>query len=155
MKFLSKIIIILLCVACQFFTVASADETTVTILNLNNQSYFDIEIMQIKSGKILLPVKQIADILEIPLKINHSTKDLTFSDIKITKTFVFKNGIKVSSEQNQYLQKGIMEDVKDEIFCNEKVLSEIFNSEIKTDKNDLSVYVVNEKFIKKEISEII
>src|SRR5574344_397264 len=142
MKFLSKIIIILLCVACQFFTVASADETTVTILNLNNQSYFDIEIMQIKSGKILLPVKQIADILEIPLIINHSTKDLTFSNIKITKTFVFKNGTKISSLQNKYLVKGIMNDVKDEIFCDENILSDIFNSNININKNDLSITII-------------
>lgn len=122
-------------------------ETTITIISVNNQNYYDIEIMQDGSDKILLPTKQIADILQIPLKINHSTKELTFDDIKLTKTDVYKNGAKINSRKNVYLQKGMMDDVRDEIFCDEKVLSQIFNTKITVNKSDLSVTIKDDKLI--------
>src|SRR5574344_1667015 len=141
LKTLGKLIIVLFILCCSIFVQVKAaeQETTVTFANVNNKEYFDVEIMQDKNGNFLLPTKQIADILEIPLKINHSTKDLTFDNIKITKTFVFKNGAKVSLNQNKYLKSGMMPDVRDEIYCSAKVLSEIFSANISINKSDLSV----------------
>lgn len=146
MKPLIRIVVFLIVLSCSFFIhnkafAIGSNETTITVANLNNKNYFDVEIMQIENNKILLPIKQLADILQIPLKINHSNKELTFNDIKITKTDVYKNGGKINSSKNVYLKKGLMDDIVDEIFCDEKMLSEIFNAKIRVDNADLSVLI--------------
>ncbi len=158
MKILSKIFIFLFILCCFLFEKAQAIETkqtTITFANVNNEEYFDIEIMQKNDGEFLLPTKQIAEILEIPLKINHSTKDLTFEDIKISKAFVYKNGVKISKNQNEYLQKGMMEDIKDEIYCDEKILSDIFSSKITLNKSDLSVLIETNKTFSRKIVQTV
>lgn len=156
MKLLIRILLFLIVLSCNFFNASysfSNPETTITVVNLNDKNYFDIEILQNKNNKILLPAKQIADILQIPIKINHSTKDLTFGNIKITKTDVYENGSKINSLKNVYLQKGLMDEVKDEIFCDEKTLSKIFNANIKVNNSDLSVFIKTENDLYKDEEE--
>ncbi|MFI3299908.1 MAG: hypothetical protein R3Y28_00660 [Candidatus Gastranaerophilales bacterium] len=131
-------------------TANASNDTTITMLSLNDELFFDIEIMLINNDKILLPTKQIADILETQLKINHSTKELEFDDVKITKTDIYKNGQKVSNKvKNIYLKQGLMDDVRDEIFCDEEVLSNVFGSMITTNQEDLSVSIITEKPLEK------
>lgn len=131
---------------------AGKNETTVTVINVNDEHYFDIEIMLKSNGKILLPVKQIADILEVPLKINHSTKEISFDNIKITKSDVFQEDKKIFSG-NEYLKSGMMDDVKDEIYCDEKTLSQIFKVKITTNKNELSAKILTDKSLSYSGSE--
>lgn len=123
---------------------AEKNETTISVVNVNNEHYFDIEIMLESNGKILLPTKQIADILEVPLKINHSTKEINFDNIRITKTEVFDGDKKISSG-NEYLKAGMMDDVRDEIYCDEKTLSQIFKVNITTNKNEMSAKILTDK----------
>ncbi len=119
-------------------------ETIVSYINLNNTGFYDIEILFNKEGKILLPFKQLSEIFEVETKTNHATKEIDFKTQDGKKGLVGLNyiefdGKKISFEENIYLKTGIMDDIKDEIFCNEKDLSIIFDSLIKTDKNDLSI----------------
>lgn len=149
LKFGSKIIIILFILCCSFFqtslAIDSKNISTVTIANVNDNEFFDVEIIQNKNGEILIPIKQIADILELKLKINHETKDIFFNDYKISKNFVFKNNQKLSDKQNIYLKKGFMDEVKDEIFCSDEIVSQIFDTNISVNQNDLSIMIISDK----------
>ncbi len=146
MKNINKLLIFsviagtLLC--CAPAIAVQASDTTISIASVNNSAYFDIEIMPVSEGKILLPLKQLADILEVPVKINHSTKEITFDNVKVSKDAIFIGGVKIPAE-SAYLKKGIMSDIQDEIFIDEKTLSKIFNTEISTNKNELSVIITS------------
>lgn len=128
----------------------AAEKTIISYINLNDTAYYDVEILLINSEKILLPFKQLSEIFEVKVKTNHSTKEIDFetSDGKkgrVGKNYIQYNGKKISHEKNYYLKAGIMEEVKDEIFCNEKDLSLIFDAKIQTDKNDLSLKANTDK----------
>lgn len=149
-QFLNKLLIVLFFLCWNFFVSSQetfASQTTVTVANVNNQEWYDIEIMQCGEN-ILIPVKQIADILEIPLKINHSTKELTYKDFTISKNTVFQNKQKLSYAK--YLQKGMMEEVKDEIFCEASVLTKVFDTKIQIDKKDLSIFILSDRGLPQE-----
>ena len=123
---------------------AEQNESIVTYINLNEKGLYDVEIILTKDDKILLPFKQLSEIFEVKTKINHSTKEIDFetSDGKkgrVGKDYIIFDNKKISSNHNVYLRQGLMDEVRDEIFCSEKDLSLIFDSEIKSDKNDLSI----------------
>lgn len=129
---------------------AEKTETVISYINLNNTAYYDIEILLLNGEKILLPFKQLSEIFEVKVKTNHSTKEIDFqtSDGKtgrVGKNYIQYNGKKFSNEKNFYLKSGLMDEIKDEIFCNEKDLSVIFDAKISTDKNDLSLRADTEK----------
>lgn len=118
-------------------------ETIISYINLNDSAYYDIEIL-ISDSKVYLPFKQLSEIFEVNVKTNHSTKDIYFETIdgkkgKISKNAIELNGKKISSSKNFYLKQGLMDEIKDEIFCSEKDISQIFEAKIISDKNDLSV----------------
>ncbi len=142
MKFFIPILILLF----SFFQAAFGieAENTVSYINLNNKAFYDIEIILTKEDKILLPFKQLSEIFEVKTKVNHLTKEIDFETNegkigKITQNSIIFDNKTISKNKNRYLKKGLMDDIRDEIFCSEKDLSIIFNSEIKTDKNDLSI----------------
>lgn len=123
---------------------AQNNETIISYINLNNTGFYDIEIMLTKEDKILLPFKQMSEIFEVKVKTNHATKEIDFetSDGKkgtVGLHFIKLDGKTVSSKKNLYIKNGLMDDIKDEIYCDENDLSIIFESEIQTDKNDLSI----------------
>lgn len=129
---------------------AEKNETVISYINLNDTAYYDVEILLVNGEKILLPFKQLSEIFEVKVKTNHSTKEIDFetSDGKIGrvgKNYIEYDGKKISREKNFYLKNGLMDDIKDEIFCEEKDLSLIFDAKIKTDKNDLSLKADTEK----------
>lgn len=129
---------------------AEKAETVISYINLNDSVYYDVEILLVNGEKILLPFKQLSEIFEVKVKTNHSTKEIDFetSDGKtgrIGKNYIQYEGRKISQEKNYYLKNGLMDEVKDEIFCNEKDLSIIFDARIKTDKNDLSLKADTDK----------
>lgn len=120
------------------------DETIISYINLNNTGFYDIEILLTKNEKILLPFKQMSEIFEVEVKTNHATKEIEFKtkDGKMGKVglnFIKLDGKNISSKKNIYIKSGLMDDIKDEIYCDEKDLSIIFDSSITTDKNDLSI----------------
>ena len=150
-KFLNKLVLFILC--CSFFTnfafannTTNTHKTTVTIVQVDDGEYYDIEIMQLNNENILLPTKQIADIINIPININHETKEIIFSslktksNIKINKKSVLKNNKKIS-ENNIFLKSGMMDEIRDEIFCSANILSKAFEAEIIVNKNDLSIQI--------------
>lgn len=123
---------------------ARQNENIVTYINLNDKVFYDVEIVLTKDEKILLPFKQLSEIFEVKVKTNHSTKEIDFETSdgikgKVGNNYIILNNKKISSNKNLYQKQGLMEDIKDEIFCDAKDLSIIFNSDIKTDKNDLSI----------------
>ena len=123
---------------------ARQNENIVTYINLNDKVFYDVEIVLTKDEKILLPFKQLSEIFEVKVKTNHSTKEIDFETSdgikgKVGNNYIIINNKKISSNKNLYQKQGLMEDIKDEIFCDAKDLSIIFNSDIKTDKNDLSI----------------
>lgn len=120
------------------------NESIVTYINLNQKAMYDVEIVLTKDEKILLPFKQLSEIFEVKVKTNHASKEIDFETNegisgRVGKDFIIYNNKKISSHKNFYQKQGLMQDIKDEFFCDEKDLSIIFNSEIKTDKNDLSI----------------
>lgn len=134
-------------------TFAKDFETTVSILGVNNTDFYDIELLLTKDGKIFIPFKQVSELFEIKPLTNHSTHDITFEyknkKGKIsTKEIVF-DGKNISKKQNYYLKKGLMTEVKDEIFCSADDLEKIFGTKIETDEDNLSinVYLENKTII--------
>lgn len=120
------------------------NENIITYINLNEKALYDVEIILAKEGEILLPFKQLAEIFEVKVKTNHKTKEIEFETSsnkkgKVGFNYIILDNKKISSHKNYYLKQGLMDEVKDEIFCAAKDLSIIFDSEITTDKNDLSV----------------
>lgn len=120
-------------------------ETTVSIVGVNNMDFYDIELLVTDRGKIFIPFKQICELFDIKPLTNHSTHDITFEynnkKGKIsTKEIIFDRKI-ISKKQNFYLKKGLMPDVKDEIFCSSEDLEKIFSTKIQTDEDNLSINV--------------
>lgn len=120
-------------------------ETTVSILEVNNTDFYDIELLLTKNGKIFIPFKQISELFEIKPITNHSTHDITFEydgkKVKISTNGIVFDGKNISKKQNFYLKKGLMAEVKDEIFCSSEDLEKIFKTKIETDEENLSVSV--------------
>jgi|GEM_PF-4291218 len=136
--------LVLLSSAAVFGSPNNISDTIVTLLSLDNDKYYDIEIIHGQSGKILLPVKQIANILKVEYKVDNSTKEITFGQVRITKEDVFLNGTKINSSKNGYMQLGVMSNTRDEIYTTEDVLNKIFQSaltELNVDKSDLMVNI--------------
>lgn len=127
----------------------AAEETIISYINLNNTAYYDVELL-VKGEKVFLPFKQLSEIFEVKVKTNHSTKDIDFETIdgvkgKVGQNAIEFNGKKISSNKNYYVKQGLMDEIKDEIFCSAKDLSLIFQSELKADKNDLSLSAVTDR----------
>lgn len=129
---------------------ARNNETIISYINLNNIGFYDIEIMLTKEDKILLPFKQMSEIFEVKVKTNHATKEIDFETSEGKKgrvglNFIELDNKKISSKKNLYIKSGLMKDIKDEIYCDEKDLSIIFDSEIKTDKNTLLIIATTKR----------
>ena len=130
-----------------FFQRAIAEQqyqNMVTYINLNDKALYDVEIILTNEDKILLPFKQLSEIFEVKVKTNHSTKEIEFETNdgkvgRVGKDYIVFNNKKISSRNNIYQKQGLMDEIKDEIFCDAKDLSVIFDSEIKSDKSDLSI----------------
>ena len=110
-----------------------------TYINLNDKALYDVEIILTNEDKILLPFKQLSEIFEVKVKTNHSTKEIEFETNdgkvgRVGKDYIVFNNKKISSRNNIYQKQGLMDEIKDEIFCDAKDLSVIFDSEIKSDK---------------------
>lgn len=147
MKYLTRIFSALILGMITLFQpcfAAQKIETIISYINLNNNAYYDIELL-ISGDKIFLPFKQLSEIFELKVKTNHSTKEIIFENGKVSHNNIEFNGKKISSVKNFYLKQGLMDETRDEIFCSAKDLSIIFDSDIKVDKNDLSVSVHTDK----------
>ena len=120
-------------------------ETTVSTVGVNNTDLYDIELLLTKSGKIFIPFKQICELFEIKPQTNHSTHDIIFEyenkKGKVSAKEIVFDGKNISNKQNYYLKKGLMADVKDEIFCSAEDLEKIFNTKIEADEDNLSINV--------------
>lgn len=136
-----------------FFQRAIAEQqyqNLVTYINLNDKALYDVEIILTNEDKILLPFKQLSEIFEVKVKTNHATKEIEFETNdgkvgRVGKDYIVFNNKKISSRNNIYQKQGLMDEIKDEIFCDAKDLGLIFDSEIKTDKNDLSIAAVTKR----------
>lgn len=139
---LSALTGLIICIQPVFAVVQN--ENIITYINLNEKAFYDVEIVLTKDEKILLPFKQLSEIFEVKTKLNHSTKEIEFETNEGKKGIVGFNYIifdnkKISTNKNYYQKQGLMEEIKDEIYCDAKDLNIIFGAELKTDKNDLSV----------------
>ncbi len=148
------IIVFLLLFFCSPASMAAV-ETTVSGLELNNSDYRDIEIYMESDSKIYIPVKQIARILEIKYKENHSSKEITFltrnnEEVLVNKKGVFIKGKEISSSP-KFKRDGIIE--KDEFYIDEITASKIFDSDFNIDSLSLFVSVTNKYLKKTENSE--
>lgn len=120
------------------------NQNIITYINLNEKAFYDVEIILTQGDKILLPFKQLSEIFEVKVKTNHATKEIEFETNdgrlgKVGKNYIIFNNKQISNQKNLYQKQGLMDEIKDEIFCDAKDLSIIFDSDIKTDKNDLSI----------------
>ncbi len=138
-------------------------ETIVSTVGVNDIDFYDIELLLTKNGKIYIPFKQISELFDIKPVTNHSTHDITFEyenkKGKISANGIIFNGKNISGKQNFYLKKGLMAEVKDEIFCSAEDLEKIFGTKIQTDEDNLSISVyldnkaINVEPLKENIQE--
>lgn len=126
------------------------NQNLITYINLNQKALYDVEIILTKDDKILLPFKQLSEIFEVKVKTNHATKEIEFETKdgktgKVGFNYIIFNNQKISTKKNIYQKQGLMEEIKDEIFCCAKDLSIIFDSQLSTDKNDLSISATTQR----------
>ncbi len=150
MKFFVLVLFTLCLTLCPAFS--ESVTTTVTSLNVNGADYYDIEILPVHSGDILLPVKQITKIFNLPTEINHSQKEISFTNFEDEKVIVNKNGVslnnnKISSGQ-KFLKDGIIEI--NEFYIDKNIAGKIFNSEFTVDSGTLCVEAKNKYIVKTE-----
>lgn len=119
-------------------------ETIISYTNINDKAFYDIELL-VSNEKVFLPFKQLSELFEVKAKTNHSNKEIEFPGGKVGKNYIEFNGKKISTSKNYYIKKGLMDEIQDEIFCSAKDLSIVFDSNIKIDKNDLSVIIFTDK----------
>lgn len=123
-------------------------ETTVSFVCVNNAACYDVELLLCKDGKIYVPFKQFCEVFGVEPQTNHSTHEISFSfkgrKGKVAKNKIEYDGKTISNRQNFYLKKGLMEEVKDEIFCDACDLQKIFNARIIPDRDSLSVEIQTE-----------
>lgn len=134
-------------------------ETTVSTVGVNNTDFYDIELLLTKNGKIYIPFKQISELFGIKPVTNHSTHDIVFEyenkKGKISTNGIIFDGKNISNKQNFYLKKGLMAEVKDEVFCSAEDLEKIFGTKIQTDEDNLSINIYLEnKTLNDELSKI-
>ena len=149
MKFFILLMLLFLTGFCCVF--AQNEQTTITFLEVNNTDYYDIEVMMLSDDKIYLPVKQIAKKINLPVEVNHSQKELTFSNfegenILINKSGIFLNNTFISGSLN-FQKEGIIEI--NEFYIDKGIAERIFNSEFTIDSSTLCVKVQNKYIIKK------
>ena len=97
------------------------------------------------SNKIYVPVKQIAKILKIRFKENHSAKEITFSSsegrtVIVNKKGVFQDGILICPKL-KFKKDGIL--ATDEFFIDEQTASKIFESTVSIDTVSLCISITN------------
>ena len=146
MKFLLTILLLLCCVCGAY---AQSESSTVSSLVLNESEYCDIEVFMDSSNRVFVPVKQTSKILEIPVTINHSSKEIRFltysgKEVLVSKEGVFMNGVKILSSPI-FQKEGILGS--DEYFIDKTTASKIFESDVDVDSNSLSVRVENKHLI--------
>lgn len=133
--------------------VINKSQTIVTLLSVNDSGFFDAEIYVSQDGEVLLPFKYIADILEIKYSQNHVTKQIDFAlssgkkvilEPKNNKIFIGDSLIS-SNNSIKYLKKGLMNETVDEVFIPQEIAEKVFETNIKVDKNDLSVFLNTDK----------
>ena len=120
-----------------------SDETTVSGVVLNNSVYNDIEVYMDSENRVFVPVKQTARILKIPLKENHSAKEITFTNFGGSRITVNKKGVflneKLLQAQTKFKKDGIIEI--DEYYILQDTASKIFLSEVGVDTMSLCVNI--------------
>lgn len=150
MKFFVPVLFALYLTLCPAFSETVA--TTVSSLNINGADYYDIKILPVPSGDILLPVKQITKIFNLPSEINHSQKEISFTNFEDEKVTVNKNGVFLNNSKisvgQKFLKDGIIEI--NEFYIDKNLAGKIFNSEFSVDTNTLSTEVKN-KFDKEDV----
>ncbi len=152
MKYLILLILLLFSSFCQAFPQTMSK--TVTSIQINNSYYHDIEVLMTSNNKIYLPIKQTAKILGLTLNINHSQKEVTFSNfesenIVVNKSGVFFNKHKLNCSL-EFQKDGIIE--ANEFYIDKESADKIFNSEFNIDSESLCVDVQNKYIIKTESS---
>lgn len=149
MKFFILLVLLFLNSFCCVF--AQNEQTTITSLELNGSNYYDIEIMMLTDSKIYLPVKQIAKIFNLPVEVNHSQKDLSFSNFEGENIYVSKFGIflnnNILSDSLKFQKEGIIEI--NEFYIDKNTADRIFNSEFTIDNSTLYIKAQNKYIIKK------
>lgn len=150
---MKKYVFILVFIALFFASnkVFALDEnvTTVGVLLLNGIEEYDIELL-LYDSKIYLPIKQLAKICEVPIEINHSTKEIKLKNANFNKKGIFLNGVLLDNSI-KFQKNGII--TNDEYYIKEESAKKIFNLNIKTDLSNLSVSVEDKNLIKLDLSE--
>ncbi len=150
MKYLILLVLLFFSSFCQAFP--QTISTTVTSILINNSDYHDIEVLMTSDNKIYLPVKQTAKIFSLQLNINHSQKEVTFSNFECENITVNKNGIFINEQKLnnsfKFQKDGIIE--VNEFYIDKETADKIFNSEFTVDPGSLCVQVKNNYIIKAE-----
>lgn len=119
-----------------------SSQNVITYLITNDCNEHEIEI--IATGKeILIPCKSILKILEISYKENHVEKSLTFKNAVIKNNTVYINGAK-QPYQSVFQKNGISGPIN-EYFVPAEALAEITGENIKTDPNQLLVFIKSDE----------
>lgn len=114
---------------------ASNYDIQIAPLYINGTYVKDIEIRQHKNTKLLLPVKDIAKVLEVE-----------FSYDKLNKNIVIGNKtIDSSSQDVLYTRNSIIKDFYDDFFMSDSSLTSLLNTKISADSTNFTVNIETNK----------
>lgn len=103
-------------------------------LYINNTYVKDIEIREYKKN-ILIPIKVIANVMEVPFTYDKLNKKIIINEKHICST----------NKDVIYDKNEIINEYYDDFFVSDSFLSQILDSDIKSDKVDLNISIITDK----------
>ena len=110
-------------------------DTSLTNLRINNTLNYDFEVIIWQNGSVSVPVKTLADLVEIPVTINHVNNNISFlqplTNTKViinptkSKVTVGANLIEVKKPKIIFLKEGFF--VENEVFIPEELAKYLFD----------------------------
>ena len=110
-------------------------DTSVTVLKINDTIAYDFEVVIWPDKTISVPVKTLADLIEIPITINHVNNNITFKqpltdeevviDTQKSTVLVGTNLVQVNNPKIVTLNEGFI--VQNEVFIPEKLAQYLFD----------------------------
>ena len=147
-----------ICLFCFIFTLFSTTspaavtpENIIVTLNINDEVYYDYEVIVNPDGSFSLPFKYTAKLLGIKYQQNHYTKEIkylnTTIDVKNSRIYSQNKTITVKTNKIISLKEGLLEGITDEIFIPVNAFDEMLQDKISADRNNYSVKIETERQI--------
>ena len=147
-----KILIAIMLTAALAKPAVAVNDSTISYVSINDQVYYDIEIMITDKAEIFVPFKQLANLFEIQYTANRVDKVIQFKTHDGQDGIINENGVYVAEKMLQkkpvFLKQGIMDNVINEAFITAKTAEVIFGSSFETDYSTITVSANTKRTLK-------